>query len=912
MNEKFLQPYDASQAEPTVRELWESSGFTNPDVCESAGLIDPQADPFSIVLPPPNVTGILHIGHAAMISIEDIMVRYNRMLGKKTVWIPGTDHAAIATQSKVEKILAKEKIRRHDLGREAFLEKVNTYAQDAQSTILNQVRSMGASVDWTRLAFTLDDEREKAVHTAFIRMHKDGLIFQKERIVNWDPKGQTVISDDEIVYEERTSTMYTFKYHKDIPITIATTRPETKLGDTGIAVHPDDSRYAQYIGQTFTCNFAGADLTLRVVGDEAVDPEFGTGAVGVTPAHSMTDWEIAERHDLPMVQVINEYAKMTAGNDDILGTKTTVARDAVVTWLKEQDLLIDEEVISQNVSTAERTGGIIEPLPKMQWWIDTNKKITIPHSQIEGIDPDTEYTLKEVMMHVVRAGDISIVPDRFERVYYDWIEKLRPWNISRQIWYGHRVPVWYDENNTAHLPAEQEIVFMRHGQSEYNKKNLLQGQFNSPLTETGKEQIKVAAKELSDRYSFGAILCSDLDRSHDSAKIIQEHIDAPIHTLEDLREVDAGSHSGNEHDGDPLVQALTAGDGESLADVYERAQRVVEYLKNQLPSDKDILVVGHSTFTSVILAVWHGIPQEHIITKHENWTLENGNYESLINIHYPQGENLRQDEDTLDTWFSSGLWTLSTLGWPDASHDLMNFHPTNVLETGYDIIFFWVARMILMTTYLAGQVPFKTVYLHGIVRDENGKKISKSLGNNIDPLEYAEKYGTDAVRMALIIGTAPGQDSKVGENKIKAYKKFANKLWNITRFVLENTQDISRDPQYSYTQTDQTLHENLTILLKEISQEMSDYKYYLVGEKLYHYTWHTFADEILENSKVIFESGNDEDILSRKQLLINTLHKLITVLHPFMPYITEEIWQNLPDDHKENTHPLMVQRWPLS
>ncbi|MCD8527897.1 MAG: class I tRNA ligase family protein [Candidatus Pacebacteria bacterium] len=572
MHEKFLQPYNPKDTEDRIYTLWEESGMFNPDHAVRMGVTDPKAEAFSIVLPPPNVTGQLHLGHAGMLTIEDIMVRFHRMDGKKTLWIPGTDHAAIATQSKVEKLLAKDNIRRHDLGRDAFLEHVQAFAHASQETILHQVKKMGASIDWSRLAFTLDDEREKAVHTAFIRMYHDGLIYQKERIVNWDPKGQTVISDDEVVHEERAGMMYTFKYSADFPIAIATTRPETKLGDTGVAVHPNDPRYQAYIGKTYTCTFAGQELEIRIVADEAVDPEFGTGAVGLTPAHSMTDWEIAERHDLPMKKVINEYAKMTVGMEGVLGQKTTVAREAIVAWIREQGLLEKEESITQNISTAERTGGIIEPLPKMQWWIDTEKKIIIPHNTIPGLDPQTPYSLKEVMLHVVQSGATNILPDRFEKVYYHWIEKLRPWNISRQIWYGHRIPVWYTKEGAPVLPKEQKLVFMRHGQSEYNVAGKIQGQYNAPLTETGREQARTAAASLVGT-SFSKIICSDLDRAHETANIIAKELGLSVEVWPELREIDAGTLSGAPHHEtlDTLAYVIQSGTGETLAELESRS-----------------------------------------------------------------------------------------------------------------------------------------------------------------------------------------------------------------------------------------------------------------------------------------------------------------------------------------------------
>ncbi len=734
INPKFLKPYNPKETEDKIYKLWEDSGLFNPDECIRKGFTEENAEPFSMVLPPPNVTGTLHFGHTSPLTIEDIMVRFARMQGKRTLWLPGTDHAAIATQSKVEKILEKEEGKRKtDLGREEFLKRVNEFAQNSHDTIINQSKKMGASLDWSREAFTLDEKRNFAVRNAFKKMYDDGIIYRGHRIVNWDPKGQTVISDDEIVYEERKAKFYTFKYSKDFPISISTTRPETKLGDTAVAVHPDDPRYKDLVGKTFKVeNFCGVSLEIKIIADKEVDKDFGTGALGVTPAHSQIDADIAERHNLPTKQVINEMARMIVGNENIKDKKVTEAREAVVEWLRENNLLEKEEEVTQNVSTAERTGGIIEPLPKLQWFINVNKPIA---------ERDNK-TLKELMIGAVRSKEINIIPGHFEKVYYNWIENLHDWCISRQIWYGHRIPVWYPKHDT-------------NTQMETNDAN--------------KEQI----------------YCG-------------------INPPEDI----------------------------------------------------------------------------------ENW---------------------EQESDTLDTWFSSGLWTFSTLGWPDLnSPDLKMYHPTNVLETGYDILFFWIARMILMSTYLLGEVPFKTVYLHGLIRDTQGRKMSKSLGNGLDPLEVIEKYGADAVRMSLIIGTGPGNDSKMSEDKIRAYKNYANKLWNITRFVLSNTEGVkSSDSFNNYSDKDKELLKEQDDFLKEITKEMEEYKFYLVGEKIYAYTWSKFADIILEESKKIFAEGSEDEKISRKYFLIGTLEKILKILHPFMPFVTEEIWQTMDKDRL-----LMVERWP--
>lgn len=726
----FLSPYNPAEHEGKLYQMWEESGYFNPDRCIEDGIADTEAEQFSIVLPPPNVTGTLHMGHASMLAVEDILVRFHRMHGKRTLWLPGTDSAAIATQSKVEKELQKkEKKNKHDLGREAFLARVDEFAEASKTTIINQTKRMGSSLDWSRYAFTLDDARYHAVMTAFVRMYEAGLIYRGDRIVNWDPKGQTTISDDEVVHEERNATLYTFRYFKDFPIAIATTRPETKVGDTAVAVHPDDERYKQYIGQEFTGECAGATITVRVVGDEHVDPEFGSGALGVTPAHSQADWEIADRHDLPRPQVINEYAKMTdAAGSLVAGMKVAEARDAVVGWLREHDLLESEETITQNVATAERTGAIIEPLPKLQWWIDVNKEFTLPHSEIPGVHAGDTVTLKSLMRDAVAHGGIDIYPERFEKIYNHWIENLNDWCISRQIWYGHRIPAWHK-------------------------------------------------------------------------------------------------------DGEVKVQIESPGDG------------------------------------------WE------------------------------------QDPDTLDTWFSSGLWTFSTLGWPHETNDLQTYHPTTVLETGYDILFFWVARMVLMSTFHLGQVPFKNVYLHGLVRDKDGRKMSKSLGNILDPLDMIDQFGADATRLSLIVGAAPGNDMPISEDKVRAYKKFANKLWNIARFTLTATTSYDISKEATYATRDTEILAELDAQIAEISGDIEAFNLYLAAEKAYHYVWHELADKVLEESKPILDGEDEAARHARQAVLAECLTKSLKLLHPFMPYVTEAIWQELPTDWKDRDI-LMVSTWP--
>ncbi len=713
--EKFLKPYNAVEAEARIYAQWEESGLFNPDNADVA--VDAPA--FSMVLPPPNVTGRLHMGHALMLAVQDTVIRFKRMQGFRTLWIPGTDHAAIATQSVVEKQIKKDEDKsRHDLGREELLKRVGEYAAQSHDIIVSQLKVMGASLDWSREAFTLDEKRNKAVRTVFKKMYDAGLIYRGNRIVNWDPKGQTTISDDEIVYEERPSKLYTFKYSKDFPIPVATTRLETKVGDVAVAVHPDDARYAAYIGKEFDVIFCDVPVHLTIVADKEVDPAFGTGALGVTPAHSQIDWDIAGRHNLSKEKiVINEVGKMTV-EGRLNGKKVTEARELVAEWLRSEGLLEKEEDIKQNVATAERTGGIIEPLPKLQWFIDVNKEV-----------PGRGKSLKELMLEPVRDGQIKILPDYFDKTYFHWIENLRDWCISRQIWYGHRVPVWYK--------------------------------------------------------------------------------------------------------------------GDEIA-------------------------VGEA----------------------------------------PEGDEWKQDEDTLDTWFSSGIWTFSTLGWPEETADLKAFHPTDLLETGYDILFFWVARMILMTEFMLGTIPFKTVYLHGLVRDAQGRKMSKSLGNNLDPLDIAAKFGADAARMSLIVGNTPGTDLKLSEDKIKGYRNFSNKLWNITRFILERTEGANIAAPLS--EADAVLKKECDDVIAEVTVDMEAYRFYMAAEKLYHYVWHRLADTILEESKPILFGTDSPAIASRQALLLTLLDSVLRALHPFMPFITEEIWQSLPEEaHLPNSPKLlMAASWP--
>ena len=712
--ELFLKPYNPGEQEPQMLDLWEKSGYANPDVMIEKGLTKPDAESYSIVLPPPNVTGTLHMGHAAMLAIEDILIRYHRMRGYKTLWVPGTDSAAIATQSKVETDIYKaEKKTRHDLGREELMRRIDAFTDESKATIINQTKKMGSSLDWSRYAYTMDEKRYAAVMEAFVRMYNAGLIYRGDRIVNWDPKLQTTVSDDEIEYVEQKDPFYHFKYG---PFDIGTVRPETKFGDKYVVMHPDDARYKEYThGQQIDLEWINGPITATVIKDEAADMEFGSGVMTITPAHSAIDFEIAQRHKLDVERVIDDRGILLDIAGEFKGQHIKKARALIVEKLKAKGLIskIDEGYV-HNVATNSRGGGIIEPQIKLQWFINVNKPIAERGGK----------TLKELMRGAVESGEVKIMPEHFEKIYYHWIDNLRDWCISRQIWFGHRIPVWYKGEETK-------------------------------------------------------------------------------------------------------VQAVSPGEG------------------------------------------WE------------------------------------QDPDTLDTWFSSGLWTFSTLGWPEETADLKTYHPTAVLETGYDILFFWVARMVLMSKFLLGTVPFRNVYLHGLVRDGQGRKMSKSLGNIIDPLTMIEKYGTDATRISLIAGSSPGTDLKLSEDKVRGYKHFANKLWNITRFVLEYAELVADDVKLNVN--DQQIVDEARQKALEVSNQINQFRLDLAIGILYPFVWDRFASQIIEESKSVLKGTDASAAKSRATALAQSLSIILKLLHPFMPFVTEAIWQQLP---KKESDLLMVAKWP--
>lgn len=725
MDDIFLKPYNPQETEDRLYTAWERSGFFNPDTLPHV-----TREPFSMVLPPPNVTGVLHIGHAYENAIQDAIIRYKRMQGFRTLWIPGTDSAAISTQARVEKNIQKEEgLSRHDLGREELLRRVATFAEESKETIVSQVRKMGSSLDWSRYAFTLDAPRLKAVYTAFVRMYEAGLIYRGHRMVNWDPKGQTTISDDEVVYVEEKTSFYYFKYG---PFVIGTARPETKFGDKYVVMHPDDARYAAYThGQTIEVEWIHGPITATIIKDEAVNPEVGTGVMTITPWHSQVDFDIAERHGLVKEQVIDTYGKMLPIAGNAAGMKIADARAYVVQKLTEKGLVekIDTTYV-HNIATAERTGATIEPQILEQWFVAVDKPYTCTTSGIQGIERGEEITLKEMMRRAVANGDIAMPQENFRKIYFHWIEHLHDWCISRQIWYGHRIPVWY----------------------------------------RGTE-----------------IYCG--------------------------------------------VQA-------------------------------------------------------------------------------PEGEGWEQDSDVLDTWFSSALWTFSTLGWPDDTEDFKIYHPTALISPAYEILPLWISRMILMSGFHLGMVPFRRVLIHGLVRDAQGRKFSKSLGNGVDPLEMIAKYGADALRMGLLIGTAVGNDAVFDEQKVKGYKHFANKVWNIARFVLTEIEGVDVSTVPELTPQDRTLIARCESVIADVTKDYDAYALYRGAEKLYHYMWHELADTILEESKTVFRGNDGASILSRQYTLYYIFAISLRALHPAMPFVTEEIWQHIPMGTAKTRPMVMIETWP--
>jgi len=727
MSEELSKTYEPRKVEDRLYAIWEESGFFNPDSFPD------REKAFTIMMPPPNATGTLHTGHALGLVLQDLLTRYHRMIGDKTLWLPGTDHASIATQNKVEKLLAKERVTRHDLGREVFLKKVESYIEESRSTIRNQIRKMGASCDWSRERYTLDVGMSRAVSELFVRMYRDGLIYRGNRIVNWCPRCTSTLADDEVKHRDVRGSLYFIKYPMhdgEDSLTIATTRPETLLGDTAVAVNPEDVRYKNHLGRTVLLPLIGRELPL--IADSYVDRSFGTGVLKVTPSHDLNDAELGKKYHLKSIKILNEHgaidltALKAEGKDlseieYLHGVDRFDARERIVEDLQKKGLLEKIEEYDHAVAICYGCDTIIEPFESLQWFIDVHKKIEKYNA-----------SLKELALETISSKKTAIIPARFEKVYDNWITNLRDWCISRQIWFGHRLPVWYCTH---------------------------------------------------ERAGCGEIIVA---------------IDAPT----------------------------------------------------ECPQCKNAALV--------------------------------------------------RDEDTLDTWFSSGQWTFATLGWPAAAQtdkhgtlhktgDLTTFHPTSVLVTAYDILFFWVARMIIITRYALGEQPFDAVLLHGLVLDAEGKKMSKSKEEkSVDPLLLIESHGTDALRMALLIGTTPGNNLRLGNDKIERARNCVNKIWNIARFIIapiqqgEHTRHDHKTIQL--TLADRWIMSRLNGLITDCTADFDRFHFAAAVQKLTDFTWNELADWYVEISKI--EQGKHD-------LLVHLLETLLALWHPFLPFVTEEIYQHL-------------------
>ena len=738
MTEKNLpKTYNFKDTEERIYQMWEEKGYFTPSNQPQNKDFDPDIKPFVISIPPPNVTGELHLGHALFVSMEDLMIRYHRMKGVPTLWVPGSDHAGIATQLQVEKELMKtEGKRREDIGREEFIRRTWEWKHKYGGIITKQIRRLGASCDWSRERFTLDNGLSVAVNEAFVRLYEKGLIYRGPRLINWSPGLMTAVSDLEVEYSEEHGKLYYFKYmikDSDQYIPVATTRPETILGDTAVAVHPEDERFGKFIGKTALVPMLNREIP--IIADEYVDREFGTGALKITPGHDINDYEIGERHNLPIISILNKNAAINEEGGPYAGLDRFDCRKKLWQDMKDAGLVIKEEDYTLKVPRSQRGGEIIEPMISTQWFVE--------------IQPLADAALK-----AVQDGRIQIVPEFFTKVYYNWLENIQDWCISRQLWWGHRIPVWYGPD--------------------------------------------------------GEMFCA---RSEENA--------------------------------------------------LEKAE-----------------------------------------------------------AHYGKPTELEQDPDVLDTWFSSGLWPFSTLGWPEETPDLAYFYPTSILETGYDILFFWVARMIMSGLEYTDQIPFETVYLHGIIRDELGRKMSKTIGNVIDPLEVMDELGTDALRFTMLVGSSPGKDTNLSLQKVEANRNFANKLWNAARLVLslaDQAPPTSDLESTDWTPADSWMWARLRQVTNDINRLFENYQYGEAGRQIYEFFWSEFADWYLEIAKLQVAEGGAR-AAKTAYALIRALDKILRMLHPFTPFVTEELWGHLKTTAQNHSpqlaaaaeweDALIIARWP--
>ena len=712
MAKEMAKAYNPKEVEDKIYDFWQEGNYFHAEV-------DKDKKPYTIVMPPPNITGQLHMGHALDNTLQDILIRWRRMQGYSALWLPGTDHASIATEAKIVEAMRKEGITKEDLGREKFLERAWEWKKEYGGRIVSQLKKMGSSCDWERERFTMDEGCSKAVKEVFVRLYNKGLIYRGERIINWCPHCKTSISDAEVEFEEQAGHFWHLRY----PLTdgsgyleLATTRPETLLGDTAVAVNPSDERYKDLVGKTLTLPLVGREIP--IVADDYVDVDFGTGVVKITPAHDPNDFQVGLRHNLPVINVMTDDAKIVEDYPKYAGMDRYEAREAIVKDLDEGGFLVKVEKHDHNVGTCYRCHSTVEPRVSKQWFVKMDE-------------------LAGPAIECVKSGKTKFVPERFNKIYYHWMENIRDWCISRQLWWGHRIPAYYCD-------------------------------------ECGEVTV---AKEMPEK-------CPKCGCTH-----------------------------------------------------------------------------------------------------------------------------LHQDEDTLDTWFSSALWPFSTLGWPDKTPELDYYFPTNTLVTGYDIIFFWVARMIFSSVEQMDSQPFDTVFIHGIVRDENGVKMSKSLGNGIDPLLVIDQYGADALRMFLATGNSPGNDMRYSEKRVEACRNFANKLWNASRFVHMNIDDynVKNELPTTLETEDKWILHTLNNVAKEVNENLEKFELGIALSKIYDFIWNSYCDWYIELCKARLQSEG-ETAQNARQVLIYVLDKILKLLHPFMPFITEEIWQTIPHDTDGKT--VMLEKYP--
>ena len=711
MSKELAKAYEPQEVEGRIYDFWMKGGYFHAEV-------DPKKKPYTIVIPPPNITGQLHMGHAWDETLQDILIRWKRMQGYSALWLPGTDHASIATEAKIVEAMREEGLSKEDLGREGFLERAWAWKDKFGGRILEQLKLLGSSCDWDRLRFTMDEGCSKAVRHVFVKLYEEGLIYRGERIINWCPNCKTAISDAEVIFEEQQGSFWHLRYplaDGSGYIQLATTRPETMLGDTAVAVHPEDERYKHLVGKNVILPLVNKEIP--IVADEYVEMDFGTGVVKITPAHDPNDFEVGQRHNLPVINVMNEDGSINENGGKYAGLSGMEARKQIVKDLEEGGYLIKVEPLKHNVGTCQRCHTVVEPRVSTQWFVK--------------MEP-----LAGPAIDVVKDGAIRLIPDRMEKTYYNWMENIKDWCISRQLWWGHRIPAWYCED-------------------------------------------------------CGETIVSETD-------------------------VDTCPKCGGKH--------------------------------------------------------------------------------------------LHQDSDTLDTWFSSALWPFSTLGWPDNTPELEYFYPTNTLVTGYDIIFFWVARMIFSGLKHTGKAPFDTVLFHGLLRDSQGRKMSKSLGNGIDPVDVINQYGADALRFTLVTGNSPGNDARYSDEKVAASRNFANKIWNAARFIHMNIDghDVPCALPESLSLEDQWIVSRFNTVAKEVTENLDKFELGMAVQKLYDFLWDDFCDWYIELAKIRLNSADEAAAQGARQVLVWTLGSTLKLLHPFMPFVTEEIWQSLPHEGEA----LIVAPWP--